>query len=272
VVVKKEELLHVDPRKILVEDNWNPRIDFGDMEEIKTSIKTGGVYRPIHVRRNAKKQLVLVDGARRLRAVLSLIEEGHKGFTSIPAIEDSPNTSEVEAMMHTLIANEGKPFTPLEEAVAFKRLSEMGMSEEELMAATGKSVTTIRTRLALIDAAPALKKGLEEGTVTVSLVNRIVRTSKDKDVQTQLLKKHKKEKKKKGASEAAASLSDDQASLTRTKLSGKRARELLFEVASKKSRFDRSRKPPTMMNSAYKELDKLLKRLAHLKRSGALRP
>lgn len=273
VVVGKQDMLKVDPRKIIIPDDWNPRVDYGDMKELKASIKQHGVKYPIIVRRNTRNQIELVDGFRRMRAVLELIKEGNK-IVSVPALEERKGISDIEAMLSTLTSNTGKPLTPLEEAKAFSRLIGWGVTEQDLAEKTGKSLGTVKGRLLLIDASPKVIKALEKEEISLGAAKRIVRASKgDIEKQNELVSDQKSLAKKPGGKgEAARKLADEQKGAERKKVAPKRARELLFEVASLRSKLDRSRKAPGPNNSAYTKLERLERKLVSMKRRGMFRP
>lgn len=278
VILRKGELLYVDPRKVVVREGWNPRHDYGNMEEFEASILTNGVQKPIEVQRNKKKQLVLVDGERRLRAVLNLIEKnGRKKLPetlrSIPAIEKPADRNDMDTMVSTIISNDGKPFTPLEEAGAYKRLIDMGMSIEDISARVGKAMGTVKNRLLLIDADESVKAALAKGEITLGVAKRVIKASGgDTKKQKKLVAGQKKAKTAKEKKAAKAGLEDERQASEKSKLAPKRARELLFEIASARSKFDRSRKPPGPRNRAYVRLEELERKAVLMKRKGMLRP
>ena len=89
---------HVDPEKIIVRDGWNPRQDFEGHADLMASIIENGVQVPLRVRRGQDDAIVLIDGERRLRAVLAAREAGHD-IQAVPAIFERNGMSDVEAMV-----------------------------------------------------------------------------------------------------------------------------------------------------------------------------
>ena len=75
---KKTDLYLINPKNISVQENFNSRRDFGDIEELAEQIATQGVLNPIHVRpiEGENNKYLLVDGERRYRAVMHNINNG----------------------------------------------------------------------------------------------------------------------------------------------------------------------------------------------------
>jgi len=71
------EIFMVDPRIINVVDDWNHRVDFSGEEDLILSIIENGVRVPLLVKKTKEGTLDLVDGERRLKAVLKAIDHGN---------------------------------------------------------------------------------------------------------------------------------------------------------------------------------------------------
>lgn len=170
------KILKVDPRCIVVRKSWNPRIDFGELEDLMNSIIENGLLVPIRVRQNAQNELELIDGERRLRAILRAIEKGHD-IDKIPAIYETLK-NDTELMVLTLVTNQGKPLTPLEEAVAFSKLKKMGITVLEIAKRIGKSDSYVYEKLILVDADDETKEALKKKEISVSDAAAIVGKSK----------------------------------------------------------------------------------------------
>lgn len=183
---------NVKPENVIVSEGWNPRIDFGDVDELAESIRENGVLMPITVRRRADKGLELVDGERRLRACLKLRAEDVD--VMLPAFFLKSSASDSEALVHALISNHGKPLTPLEEARAFARLREAGMTLDAISKSIGhkRSHAYVHQRLKLLEADPELQESVERGEVPASMAQNIVTASKgDKERERELTREAK---------------------------------------------------------------------------------
>ena len=169
----------VDPSAIIVREGFNPRIDYGDIDDLALSIESQGVVNPIHVIRGADPtKFELVDGHRRFTAVSKLVQENRWTHPGVPAIIVDKATNETDQIVLMFVANEGKPFTPLEEADAFRRLVDKGLSVADIAKKVGHSDMYVRHSLDLVSAAPEVKEALKEGKLSKTTAHQIARTAK----------------------------------------------------------------------------------------------
>lgn len=198
IVKRTDHLLQVDPREILVRDDFNPRTVFA-LEDMKASIKDNGFFldKPILLNRRGT-ELILVDGERRLRAVLELIAEGVP-LLSIPAVFESTQ-NEGELLARALAANSGQaPLEPFDEARAFKRLKGYGWDAAEIARKVGRSQSHVYGRLALLDASQEVVDAVEEGVIGTSDAIKVVKASQRGVEQSRALKEVVKKKGEKKA-------------------------------------------------------------------------
>lgn len=193
---RRSDLYHVSPNDIVVVEGWNDRVSF-DLDDLVASIRQNGVMQPLMVRRNRHGVLELRNGERRLRAVRQLLAEGVE-ILSVPVILEK-SSSDAEALIASYLANTGKPFEPMEEAHCFRRFLAWGWSPDQLAQRLGKSVSTVRNSLALLDAAPAVVEALQNGTVSrteaVAVVRQARRTEEDQSALLEERQEAKREKK-----------------------------------------------------------------------------
>ena len=85
----KTDIYKIDPRNIVVTKDFNSRCNFGDLDELARQIKEQGVLNPISVQpfkdENGEEKYRLIDGERRYRAVMKLIDEGEE-IARVPAL------------------------------------------------------------------------------------------------------------------------------------------------------------------------------------------
>lgn len=138
------------PWDLIYPDPEQPRVDADD--ELKASIAAGGIRQAITVRPRpgAIGQYQIVDGERRWR--------GAKGVQDrLPCVVRLDMEDDAERVRTQLIANTGRPLTPVEEARAMAALmTARGGSITELAAYLGKPVTTVSQRLNLMQLGPWL--------------------------------------------------------------------------------------------------------------------
>ena len=135
----KRDLYNIDPRNIVVVEGFNSRIDF-DLEELKESIRENGVKNPISVipfkDENGNEKYRLVDGERRYRATMELLNEG-ADIMRIPALFLSKSLKPDELLIEQLIRNEGKHFSEYEYGIAFRKFVDLGYEPLEIVKKLG---------------------------------------------------------------------------------------------------------------------------------------
>lgn len=177
-IVARTTAYDADPKQLVRREGWNTRFDFGEMEELKASIKLHGVRRALEVMRNADGKLEVRDGDRRLTAVLELIAEGHD-VASVPIVLLDKKTDDFTARVFMLTANMGKPFLPLEEAMLFKKMvDEDGKAPAEIAAAVGRSEIFVKDRLVLLTASPETQDAIKSGAVGSTLAAEVINATK----------------------------------------------------------------------------------------------
>lgn len=173
----KSDAFEFDPRHIIVVQGWNHRTDFSGEDELMASIIDEGVKTALIVKKTAEKTIELVAGERRLRATMRAIKEGHD-IRSVPVKVLSSRVSEIDAYMDSVTENIGsKPLEPVEQANAFRQLTKWGVSIKEIATKTCCSVSHVRNRLELADAAPVVKDAVAAGEVTAQDAMKIVKES-----------------------------------------------------------------------------------------------
>lgn len=135
----KKDMYNIDPHNIVVQDNFNCRIDF-DLDELKDSIRENGVKNPISVipfkDEHGNEKYRLVDGERRYRATMALISEG-VDIMRIPALFLSKSLKPDELLIEQLIRNEGKKFSEYEMGIAFRKFIDLGYEPNEIVKKLG---------------------------------------------------------------------------------------------------------------------------------------
>lgn len=179
---KRTDIFQIDPRNVVVVDNFNVRRDFA-IDELKEQIKLQGVLNPITVvpfkDEDGNEKYRLVDGERRLRATLAAISEG-ADIKRIKAICLPRNTKEEDLLIEQMMRNEGKNFTEYEQALMFQRFRDkFGYTQSEIAGKFGKSATFIGRCLSLLDLAPEIQAKLESGEISTGAVRQIVGLNKD---------------------------------------------------------------------------------------------
>jgi ParB family chromosome partitioning protein len=153
------------------------RFDPAAIAELTASIAEKGVLQPLLVR-PSERGYEIVAGERRFRAAKQA------GLTTVPAIVrelDDRQTLEV-AIIENL---QREDLNPLEEARAFKELSEFGMTQEAIAKAVGKSRSAVANALRLLSLPKAALAALERGDISAGHARAIL--AKPAEVQEQAL-------------------------------------------------------------------------------------
>jgi len=179
---KRTDIYTIDPRNVVIVENFNVRKEFA-LDELKEQIKLQGVLNPITVvpfkDEDGNEKYRLVDGERRVRATLAAIEEGAE-IARIKAIFLPRNTKEEDLLIEQMMRNEGKNFTEYEQALMFQRFRDkFGYSQSEIAAKFGKSATFVGRCLSLLELAPEIQEKIENGEISTGAVRQIVGTNKE---------------------------------------------------------------------------------------------
>ena len=191
-VIKRTNAFFVDPKTITRREGWNPRFDFGEIDELAKSIKANGILNPIRVKRLPTvadgKVFELIDGDRRLTAIESLLKKGHEFPEGIPALIVNKDQEDLTSLIQMFVANDQKSFLPMEEAVAYKRMRDAKMSIKQICEAVGRKHVHVVAILALLEAGDELKDATKLGEINKTLAKDIAVIAKgDKVKQAELV-------------------------------------------------------------------------------------
>lgn len=221
----------IDPKMIDIQEGWNARFDYGDVEELAASIKAQkaldghGLINDIRVKEKADGRYALVDGERRLHSVLHLISQGEEFAFGIPAKVEAADAEDSDLLIKMFTANMGKAFLPIEEAHYYKRLRDQGLTIAQIEEKTGRSDNSIVGALALLegdeDLYDAVLKGHVSGTLGKSIA---VNVRGDKERQRELVAKAKAAKKDPKAMKAVKKEIDEARKAKFKKRTGKEAK------------------------------------------------
>jgi ParB family chromosome partitioning protein len=158
-LIGEEVLCQVDVEDVEIGKFKIREYTFGKKsKELVASIKEKGVIQPIIVRPKDGRY-ELVAGQRRLLAAKEA------GLTSVPAIVKE--VKEEEGLEIALIENiQREELNPIEEAEAYKRLIEFGLTQEEIGKRVGKSRSTIANTIRLLNLPQSIKERVARGEIT----------------------------------------------------------------------------------------------------------
>lgn len=181
----KTDIYKIDPRAIVVKEDFNSRQDYGDLEELAKQIEENGILNPITVipfnDEDGEDRYRLVDGERRYRATMLLIGRG-VNIERVPAMFQSKLSTEKELLVQQLVRNEGKRFNEMEMAIAFKKCLDAGMTKDEIAEkVAGGKRSKVDYCLANLKHDPRIQDAIAKGKITGVLVRQIYSAHKAAD-------------------------------------------------------------------------------------------
>lgn len=188
---KRSDILHIDPRNIVVQEGFNVRRDF-DLDELKEQIKAKGVLNAITVipfkDEDGMERYRLVDGERRYRATMLAIEEG-ANIGYIKALRADRNATLEDLYIEQMMRNEGKKFTELECAIMFRRFKEeFGYSQVEIAEKFKKSPAFISKCLSLLDLPKYIQDKIASGELSAKAARELAGAYMDASEQVRAAK------------------------------------------------------------------------------------
>lgn len=148
-----------------------PRVEFGDLEELVASITEKGVLEPLLVRPSeVGGRYMIISGERRYRAA------GQAGLLEVPCIEMAVDDQEVAEI--ALIENlQRKDLTPFEEADGLQLLADrFGYTHEEIAKKIGKARSSVTESLSLAQLPQVIREICQRASISSkSLLLQIAR-------------------------------------------------------------------------------------------------
>jgi ParB family chromosome partitioning protein len=145
------------------EDQPRTHIDDARLEELTQSIRANGIIQPILVRKTGSGYRIIA-GERRWRAAQ------RAGLLKVPVVvRDVPEGSHKQLLELALIENiQRENLNPVEEAVAYQRLSEeFHLTQEQIASAVGKDRSSVANYLRLLKLPDEVRAELASGTLSM---------------------------------------------------------------------------------------------------------
>lgn len=184
---KRKDLFMVDPRLIQVDETFNVRQEYGDINELKNSIITNGVKVALRGHRDGGG-FKLTDGFRRMRAITMALAEGHD-IPLVPFLLESRDYTDTDRIIDMFIMNSGKNLEPLEEAEGIKRLLNTGLKPKEIATRIGKTQAHISNMVLIMESPEFVKSKIRERVITATTALNIIRETSDPSEQQSIIEK-----------------------------------------------------------------------------------
>lgn len=159
----------------ILPNRFQPRIKFHEknINELAESIREHGVIQPIVVRKISDKYEIIA-GERRFKASVLANKK------TIPALV--VNLNDQDAAEVALIENvQRQDLTPIEEAVSYKKILNMGMTQEQLATKLGKTQSTVANKLRLLNLDEAVQEALLEHKISERHARSLLKLPTNKD-------------------------------------------------------------------------------------------
>lgn len=177
-----KKIVELDLNDILP-NRFQPRIKFSEssITELAESIREHGVIQPIVVRPLGDRYEIIAGERRYKASVLA-------GKETIPAIITELNDKDSAEV--ALIENvQRQDLTPIEEAISYKKILDMGyLTQEELATKLGKTQSTIANKLRLLNLDDEIQEALLESKISERHARSLLKLS-DKEKQKQMLQR-----------------------------------------------------------------------------------
>ncbi len=164
-------VIEVDINEILP-NRFQPRIQFDEDEilELSDSIKEHGIIQPIVVRTIGDKYEIIAGERRYKASVLA-------GKESVPVIVK--NLNDKDSAEIALIENiQRKNLTPIEEALSYKKILDMGyITQEKLASKLGKSQSSVANKIRLLNLSDEVQEALLENKISERHARSLLRLS-----------------------------------------------------------------------------------------------
>ena len=171
-----DQLRTVPLSAITVRDGFNPRAAFDEtaIERMAETMRESGVLQPLLVRpAETSGEYELVDGERRYRAAF------RAGLTEVPVLIRERDDQEGGGLVSALTANFHRAdHTPVEEARAFARLLEAGLTRKGICERLQVSRELVRERLEILQLPEELHAHVDAGLIPLGAVKVLVGLTK----------------------------------------------------------------------------------------------
>ena len=174
----RRDMFEVAPGDIEVIEGWNSR-DFSDpeniahIEQLAASIEQNGVLEPLSGYYDSdKNKFVLTNGESRIRAIRLLAEKGVE-IKSVPCRTEPRHANEADHLASQIIRNSGRPFTPMENAALFVKLTGHGWTTAEIANKVGFTTERVAQILELHALPSKVKQRVKAGEISPTLAGKI---------------------------------------------------------------------------------------------------
>lgn len=166
---------YIKPLDIVVQDNFNSRKDFGNIDMLAKQIIENGQLNPIAVVEttiNGQTKFRLVDGERRYRAIMKAINDGHR-IDKVKVTILPNDISNEDMLMQQYIRNEQQSFNEYEKAILCQKLRNEGLNNAQIAKKLSLNIGVVSYCFKHLERDSRVQDLLAKGVISGSEVRRI---------------------------------------------------------------------------------------------------
>ncbi len=165
----RSEIIWVKPSTLLIDEGWNPREDYGDMDALVAWIEKNGTEQLPPLTGYFKgDRIVVKSGHRRHKAICIVSDRGAELL--VPMIMEKKDYSVERRVADVAKDNGGLNLKPWEKAKIVGRLTGFGWGEKRIVEELGWSLVWIRKLYALWNAPERVIKAVKGKEASATLV------------------------------------------------------------------------------------------------------
>lgn len=183
----RSDVYKLSPNDLHIKKGWNTRDittpeNIEHIENLARSIAEIGVKEPLRVVWEENKAYI-TNGHCRLEAIKLAIKNG-ADIKAVPVMVEDRYANEADRIFTQIVSNSGKPFTQLEQAKVFKKLLDLGWTQNDIAIKSGKTAGRVSQILELLTLPESVKTMVANGEVSASMAIQTVKTEGKKAAKT----------------------------------------------------------------------------------------
>lgn len=165
---------------ITIQEGFNVREDFGDIDELALSLAENGQLQPLTIGADKNGGPVVIDGHRRMMAFKIAQEKYGAEIKSAWCIPEQKGANEETRIVDLFVRNNGKPLTIIEQASVIKRLTDYNWTMSDIAKKIGKTRAYINDVLGLSSAPKEVRDVVREGLISPTAGLKLAQAPKAK--------------------------------------------------------------------------------------------
>jgi ParB-like chromosome segregation protein Spo0J len=163
------EVLCIDLSKLTIQEGFNLRQDYGDIDELARQIAEVGQRTPMKIRlSDDHDSAVIIDGHRRMQAIAIANAKYGAKIETAKCIAEERGANEETRIVEMFMSGVGKELTALEQAEAVCRLQGFNWPLDKIAKTIGRSATKVKQLLDLHGSSKELRNAVQKGLMSTT--------------------------------------------------------------------------------------------------------